>query len=596
MLTLSKEGLTFLKECRYIIAFLHSTSSLQGVRLDYASPQHSDCSRLFETSALCQLVHHLNDTVPVSEGMSDFVTFMDMQEVDDLEYDPSGDVSHRVQYVYAALQYLSSQYPQLPHVETDETEASTEELRMVVTAIGGSALGCKDINDDLLSEPTMFDTGAWAIYTNIMLGLIGVTLVSVNLPARVSELLGPANTMSALTNALAIFNIVQLFASPTWHRISDRIGRKPSMVIISLNYAVCLLGFAFSTSYKGILFFRAWSGLGAIYTPLGNTIVADITPVRQRSQALAYLNGSMWTGSFLGICLNILLHSISTWWQWKELMILGSLLSFSGGMVSLFFLRESAPIRIARTETKALNLSVKTAPKESGFKKTFTLITHNPNLLLIFVGFTLTLGAHSSFSATSGGIVYNNCDVDPDNFGTLYSFNRLMATSAGLLGSIVVGPISKRVGEKMTIYMGQALAIIPLSMCALDKDGMFNFYVYTFECFLNGVSDGLANPNFIALCSEWSSPEDRGMMLGLFQIGNSLGRSIFSLALGYLYDWNPHASWFIALSWPVIGVIVTALAKVPHERHMIEAEIRKRAAEQEADAAEDSKPLSEVPV
>ncbi|GCA63659.1 hypothetical protein KIPB_011156, partial [Kipferlia bialata] len=69
-------------------------------------------------------------------------------------------------------------------------------------------------------------------------------------------------------------------------------------------------------------------------------------------------------------------------------------------------------------------------------------------------------------------------------------------------------------------------------------------------------------------------------MLGLFQIGNSLGRSIFSLIQGYLYDWNLDASFFLAMVWPTIGFFCTFLASVPVEAHKIEAARRKAAMEQ----------------
>ncbi|GIQ83299.1 major facilitator superfamily protein, partial [Kipferlia bialata] len=393
-------------------------------------------------------------------------------------------------------------------------------------------------------------------------------------------------------NALAIFNIVQLFSSPIWHRISDKIGRKPSMVIISLNYAGCFVGFALSTSYGGILFFRALSGVGAIYAPLGNTICADITPMRQRAKALAYLNGACWVGCFAGIILNMILGKMG--WEWKQLMFLGAFFSFMGAMVSLFFLRESAPIRIARTEADSLSLDVNSAPKESGFVSTIKVIRKNKNLMIMFIGYTFTLGSHSFFQGMAGGIVNNHCGLDSDDAGYLYSWTVLLFNAAGVLGSVIVGPLSKKFGEKMVIHIGQACSVFAIGYCATDPDGVFNYYIYTFCCVLNGIQDGLAHPSFLHFCSEWSSPEDRGMMLGLFQIGNSLGRSVFMLVQGYIFDWDNHVSWVIALIYPVIGIICTIVPQVPLERHQIEAEIRKRAAEQEDSNLD--RVVSQVPV
>ncbi|GIQ91716.1 hypothetical protein KIPB_015090, partial [Kipferlia bialata] len=78
-------------------------------------------------------------------------------------------------------------------------------------------------------------------------------------------------------------------------------------------------------------------------------------------------------------------------------------------------------------------------------------------------------------------------------------------------------------------------------------------------------------PDPIHLCSEWSTPQDRGMMLGLFQIGNSVGRSLFTIIQGFLYDWNFHASWFVAYLWPALGFIGIKQATVPVEHAALEA-------------------------
>ncbi|GIQ81129.1 tetracycline resistance protein, TetA/multidrug resistance protein MdtG, partial [Kipferlia bialata] len=446
----------------------------------------------------------------------------------------------------------------------------------VVNSLDDRALACRDINEDLVSEPSMIDTGAWAVYLAVFCGLIGIVLTMVQLPGRIAVF--KDDMMSALTNALAIFNIVQLFASPIWHRVSERFGRKPPMVLISLNYCVCFVGFALSKGYTGVFVFRGLSGLGAIYGPLGNTIVADLTPLRQRGKALAYLNGSALAGCIVGPFLNIALIKLGAEWMTVTLVAAGfSLLS---AIVSFLWLSESAPIRLARDETRNLDLSMGSAPKESGFKATMGAISRNKNLMVVFVGYTVTLGAHCLFKDIAGGIVRTRCNLDNDQKDTLYSYNVLVLTLGGFLASLAVGPLAARIGERGVIYIGQACAAIALTMLVVDSDKYFDYYYYTASSFINGVSDGLAHPAFLFLCSEWASPKDRGMMLGLFQIGNSLGRSVFSLLQGYLYEWDLQASFVIAYIWPLIGFLCTFFVTVPVEKHLIEKAIRDKANEQ----------------
>ncbi|GIQ90905.1 major facilitator superfamily protein, partial [Kipferlia bialata] len=114
---------------------------------------------------------------------------------------------------------------------------------------------------------------------------------------------------------------------------------------------------------------------------------------------------------------------------------------------------------------------------------------------------------------------------------------------------------------------------------------------YTTVFALNRFGESLDHPTYIHLCSEWATPQDRGMMLGLFQVGNSLGRSIFSIFQGYLYDWNLQTSWFLAMVWPTIGFMCILLAAVPTQAHKREQARRAKAAEQTSDT-----PIEAVPV
>ncbi|GIQ85423.1 major facilitator superfamily protein [Kipferlia bialata] len=571
-----------------VVSFLSAYTSQTGGAWDGAvSGVATDCASLLSPSEagteapvyplMCHLTQTLGGTAPDSVDGADrtdpltvfaaYVNAQDIDDVPDLPVPASG--ADRVAYVYHALMGLTERHSALPAIqsvtEVGEGEVGDEELRYVVSALGERGLSMRDINADLVSEPTMWETGAWAVYLGIMVGLIGLIIVFVNLPSRVAEFKDDA--AAALTNALAVFNFVQLIASPLWHRFSERFGRKPAMVLISLNYALCFVGFGLSTSYLGVFVFRGLSGLGAIIAPLGNTIIADITPMRQRGRALAYVNLAALIGGFMGPFVNIILSGMGL--EWRGLMFSAAAFSLLSALVFVLWLPETAPIRIARRQTASLHLSTE-APTESGFKKTLALMARNKNLVVVFIGYTVTLGAMCLFRDISGVVVRTRCNLDEDVGDTYYSYTILIGTVGGAVASVLVGPLAKRVGERGVIYIGQACSVIALMMMVVDSDKYIEFRYFCLATVFNAASDGFAHPSFIHLCSEWASPEDRGMMLGVFQIGNSLGRSVFSMLQGYLYDANITFSFLFALVWPVSGFICTIMATVPVERHKMD--------------------------
>ena len=60
---------------------------------------------------------------------------------------------------------------------------------------------------------------------------------------------------------MAIFSIMQFLFSPVWGDLSDRIGRKPVMVIGALGNALSMLIFGLSNSMGMLFASRALAGI-----------------------------------------------------------------------------------------------------------------------------------------------------------------------------------------------------------------------------------------------------------------------------------------------------------------------------------------------
>jgi multidrug resistance protein len=96
--------------------------------------------------------------------------------------------------------------------------------------------------------------------------------------------------------------------------ISDRIGRRP-MILIGL--AVFLLGTAatgVATSYTTLIICRAIAGLGAAaMLPSVFAFVADQTPPQRRGQAIGTIVGALMAASVLGVPLGSAVAGFSSW-------------------------------------------------------------------------------------------------------------------------------------------------------------------------------------------------------------------------------------------------------------------------------------------
>ncbi|GIQ92157.1 hypothetical protein KIPB_015773, partial [Kipferlia bialata] len=74
-------------------------------------------------------------------------------------------------------------------------------------------------------------------------------------------------------------------------------------------------------------------------------------------KALAYASGSCFAGAIVAPLLNVELKSRG--WEWKPLMLLAAAFSLGSALISFLFLKETAPIKIARKETRDLGVDMK---------------------------------------------------------------------------------------------------------------------------------------------------------------------------------------------------------------------------------------------
>ncbi|MDB5421521.1 MAG: major facilitator superfamily 1, partial [Brevundimonas sp.] len=148
------------------------------------------------------------------------------------------------------------------------------------------------------------------LYATVMIGGIGSTCILSALPAlgRTAGLpdilVGGVFALSALAWAIT---------SPLWSRLSDRIGRRPLLVIGLLGGAVSMTFFGIVTwfglkqalapglIFVGLLLSRGMNGLLASAAPSGaQAFVADHTSRENRTRALAALASSIGLGTVVG--------------------------------------------------------------------------------------------------------------------------------------------------------------------------------------------------------------------------------------------------------------------------------------------------------
>lgn len=114
-----------------------------------------------------------------------------------------------------------------------------------------------------------------------------------------AENLGANGT--ALGVLMAIFSVMQFIFSPIWGGLSDRIGRKPVILIGVLGNALAQLFFGLSTSLWMLIAARALSGiLSSATLPTTMAYISDSTSEKNRGGGMGIIGAAMGVGMILG--------------------------------------------------------------------------------------------------------------------------------------------------------------------------------------------------------------------------------------------------------------------------------------------------------
>lgn len=138
---------------------------------------------------------------------------------------------------------------------------------------------------------------------------LGVTLVIPVMPFLKNELHFSAADMGFMT---ALFALAQFVFSPLVGIVSDRIGRKPLLIIGLVLYSLSEVIFALTNQLWLLDVSRIIGGLSAAaYIPTAMAMAADITTTSQRAKVIGWISAAFSGGLILGPGIGGVLANIS---------------------------------------------------------------------------------------------------------------------------------------------------------------------------------------------------------------------------------------------------------------------------------------------
>jgi MFS transporter, DHA1 family, multidrug resistance protein len=346
---------------------------------------------------------------------------------------------------------------------------------------------------------------------------IGFGIIIPVLPQLVSDV--SENAANWHTGAmLAIYSLMSFLLSPVWGGLSERIGRRPVIMIGVLGFSISFLLFGLSGESLTIMYAsRILGGLfsGAVVSCIV-AYVADITTEEQRTKGMAVVGMSIGLGFTFGPGFGGLLSEISH----HAPFFAAAALSFIVFIAAWLKLPESLP-----PEKRASRHGAARASRWSAFQGPLKFLY----VLAFFVTFSLAI-----LEATLQLFGMKQFNVTPLQIGMMFFF-------CGLAGALVQGGIVRRRVKKgeETRYIAMGLVISAAGFFLLLTANswlMATIYLCVF-----GVGNSLIKPCVTSLITQ-KTTVGQGIASGLSSSMDSLGRIIGPLlgaALLAAADWLP---------------------------------------------------------
>jgi DHA1 family tetracycline resistance protein-like MFS transporter len=342
--------------------------------------------------------------------------------------------------------------------------------------------------------------GFWIIWSTVALDMVGFGIVAPIL-GRYADRFGASGLQVGLL--FASFSLAQMLFAPMLGKLSDRIGRKPVIIISLVGTAVG----SFVTGVAGALWMlfvgRILDGASGASIAVAQSAVVDLGKPDQRARMLGLLGMAFGVGFVVGPAL-------------------GGLAALGGPHVPFF-------VASALAAANALAALVRLPETSTGVGRR-ERVAKSPRRIdrFIVVGFFSALpfaGFEATFSLFGGA----RFDLTEGSTAAIFLAIGLVIS---LIQGALIGPLTARFGSARLLHVG--LVVTACGLVVLG--GAAVWAVLALALLLVVVGSGVSNPSLTTLVANSAPVDRRGEVLGFQQSAGALARVIGPPLAGLSFD------------------------------------------------------------
>ncbi|MCA9187422.1 MAG: MFS transporter [Pirellulaceae bacterium] len=358
------------------------------------------------------------------------------------------------------------------------------------------------------------------IFVTVFIDLLGFAIVLPLLPVY-AQWFSTDHSGWQLGLLMASFSLMQFLFAPVWGRLSDRIGRRPVLMIGLAGSVVFYFLFGIATVQRSmaLLFLsRIGAGIAGATISTAQAYIADSTSLEQRPKGMALIGMAFG----LGFTLGPLLGYLAVWGNPQQPGpapgYVASALS-AGALVLAFFLLPESLDRSRRQTVRhffdaaALRQAIETA-------------SIRPLLISIFV----CVFSFANFETTLSLLIKGGDDMTTPfhfDFRQVFLTYAFIGFMLALVQGMIVRRLAGRVPEGMLAGIGAGAQVVGFVLVLLAVRGASTGLLFAALAVVVA-GFGMMSPSLNSLLSRRSDPARQGGILGVGQSVNSMARILGS--------------------------------------------------------------------
>jgi MFS family permease len=349
-----------------------------------------------------------------------------------------------------------------------------------------------------------------AIFLIVLIDVLGITIILPLLPFYAERFGASPFAVGMLVSSYAICQLVSGPILGTW---SDRIGRKPVLIVSQIGTCLSFLLLASAQSLAWVFAARVIDGLTAGNLSTAQAYISDIADPKDRAKNFGKISMAFGIGFFIGPALTAFLYQIGA----RTPILAAAFLSFSSIMASTFLLpKKSVPAHRPAAHAK----------KESEIK-VFLRFFRKPvlsglllQILLFYFSFSAYMSGFALFAERR--FTFHGLPLNARGVGYAFTYFGLLQI---IVQALLMGKLVENFGERKVARIGFVSSAIGYGLLSIVPGPFWIGLTGLFTSF----GGGILRPALTSEIAGQVEPHERGRIMGVNQTLQSCAQIVAPL-------------------------------------------------------------------